>query len=208
MKKGFYVFLLVLIFYLLISTLFPEPLFVGRLGEFLGNLNFYLFGYLSYLLPFCLFIILRLNYRNKFNTENSLKVLGGVFLFFNFLFIQSLILKEGIIGNLFVNTLKDYIGLIGVSLLVFIFFVWSLLLIFEEKFIYFFLAFIKNKKEKFVNKIKKIKKQDLKTPQMTTVIDTDISNIELDLNSITINNNSKEETKDDFINKSNINKKK
>ena len=108
MKKGFYVFLLVLIFYLLISTLFPEPLFVGRLGEFLGNLNFYLFGYLSYLLPFCLFAVLYLGYKDRFNAETSLRVLGGFFLFFSFLFFQSLIIKKGVIGNLFVDTLKGY----------------------------------------------------------------------------------------------------
>jgi len=205
--------LVVLIFYLLISTLFPEPLFVGRFGEFLGNLNFSLFGYLSYFLPFCLFIILRLNYRNKFNVENSLKVLGGVFLFFNFLFLQSLILKKGIIGNLFVNTIKRYIGVIGVSLLVFIFFIWSLFLIFEEKFIFFFINFIKNKKQKLVKRIKQKNKQNLKSSQMATAIDIDVSNIELDLNEMTVESsskktNEKKETKEEFVNKPDIKKKK
>jgi len=82
-----------LVFYLFISTIFPKPMFVGKVGEFFGNLNFSLFGYLSYLLPFCLFGILYISYKNKFNTEVSLKVLGGVFLFFSFLSFQSLIIK-------------------------------------------------------------------------------------------------------------------
>ena len=189
MKKSFYVFLVALVFYLFISTIFPKPMFVGKIGEFLGNLNFFLFGYLSYLLPFCLFGILYISYKNKFNTEVSLKVLGGVFLFFGFLSFQSLIIKKGVIGNLFVDTLKGYIGIIGVSLLIFIFFIWSFFLIFEEKFISFFAKFINNKKQKSVvkdiNNNQNLDPIQIKNPiQIEALIDNDVSNIELDPNDI------------------------
>ena len=199
MKKSFYIFLVGLIFYLLISTLFPNPIFVGKVGEFLGNLNFSLFGYLSYLFPFCLFGILYLSYKNKFDAETSLKVLGGVFLFFNFLFFQSLILKKGVIGNLFVNTLKGYIGIIGVSLLIVIFFIWSLFLIFEEKILSSFTKFVNYKKPRFIiKKLKQNNKKDSNSLQVATVIDTDISNIELDPSDLKIENDSKEAKKENI----------
>ena len=218
MKKSFYVFLVALVFYLLISTLFPKLLFVGKVGKFLGNLNFSLFGYLSYFLPFCLFGILYLSYKNRFNTEISLKVLGGVFLFFSFLFFQSLVIKKGVIGNLFVDTLKGYIGIIGVSLLIFIFFIWSLFLIFEEKFISFFAKFINLKKQKIVKDKQYINNnQNLNPLQIKTVISEDISNIELDPSDIkenvikeknlAINDNNKE-VKEEFISKLDANEKK
>lgn len=186
MKKIFYVFLVALVFYLLISTLFPKPLFVGKVGEFLGNLNFSLFGYLSYLLPFCLCGVLYLSYKNRFDTQISLKVLGGVFLFFSLLSLQSLIIKKGIIGNLFINTLKGHIGIIGVSLLILIFFIWSVFLVFEEKFISFF---INNKKY-----IKGIKQTNETKTSLVSVSDIDVSNIELDPSDMKIEKKFKEKS--------------
>ena len=77
-------------------------------------------------------------YFNKFDAKNSIKLLGGIILFFDLLFIQALILKKGVIGNLFVNTLKAYIGVFGVIILIIIFGVWGMFLLFENKIIEFF----------------------------------------------------------------------
>jgi len=213
LKKSFYYFLVALIFYLLISTFFPNSLFVGKFGEFLGNLNFSLFGYLSYIFPFCLFGILYLSYKNRFDAEVSIKVLGGVFLFFNLLFFQSLIAKKGVIGNLFVDTLKGYIGVIGVSLLIFTIFIWSLFLILEGKVVSFFIEFANRNKQKLVKYVKQNNKKDLNSLQNRS-IDADISNIELDLNNIKNNpkefktiDEKKERLNEDLTNKLDFNEK-
>jgi S-DNA-T family DNA segregation ATPase FtsK/SpoIIIE len=77
-------------------------------------------------------------YFNKFDSRNSIKILGGLILFFDLLFIQALVLKKGIIGKLFVDTLKSYIGIFGVIILIIIFGVWGIFLLFENKIFKFF----------------------------------------------------------------------
>ena len=77
--------------------------------------------------------ILYLAYKNKFDFKNSLRVLGVLILFFDFLFIQSLVLKKGVIGNLFVNTLKGFIGVLGVVLLILVIAGWGAFMLFEEE---------------------------------------------------------------------------
>ncbi len=77
--------------------------------------------------------ILYLAFKNKFDFKNSLRVLGILILFFDLLFIQSLILKKGVIGNLFVDTLSSFIGVLGVILLVMVIAGWGLFMIFEEE---------------------------------------------------------------------------
>jgi len=82
--------------------------------------------------------ILYLAYKNKFDFKNSLRVLGILVLFFDLLFIQSLILKKGVIGNLFVNTLSGFIGILGVALLVIVIGGWGIFMIFEDKIFSYF----------------------------------------------------------------------
>jgi len=130
-----YIFLFSSLFYLFVSTLFPKISVVGKVGAFLGKTSFLLFGYLSYIFPFLLGVLLLLAYKKRFDYTISLRVLGGVFLFFDLLFFQAMVFKVGVIGNLFVNTLKFYIGLVGVGLLVLVIFIWSLFLLFEEEII-------------------------------------------------------------------------
>ncbi len=74
-----------------------------------------------------------LGFKNKFDFKNSLRVLGVLVLFFDLLFIQSLIFKKGVIGNIFVNTLSSFIGIFGVILLVLVIAGWGIFMIFEEE---------------------------------------------------------------------------
>ncbi len=115
------------------ATLVPNFHYVGKIGEFIGKLNLVLFGYFGYIVFLYLLWILYLAYKNKFDFKNSLRVLGVLILFFDFLFIQSLLIKKGVIGNLFVKTLSSFIGILGVILLVFVIGGWGLFMIFEEE---------------------------------------------------------------------------
>ena len=115
------------------ATLVPNFNYVGKIGEFIGKLNLVLFGYFGYIVFLYLLWILYLAYKNKFDFKNSLRVLGVLILFFDFLFIQSLLIKKGVIGNLFVKTLSSFIGIFGVILLVFVIGGWGLFMIFEEE---------------------------------------------------------------------------
>jgi len=116
-----------------VATLVPNFHYVGKIGEFIGKLNLVLFGYFGYIVFLYLLWILYLAYKNKFDFKNSLRVLGVLILFFDFLFIQSLLIKKGVIGNLFVKTLSSFIGILGVILLVFVIGGWGLFMIFEEE---------------------------------------------------------------------------
>ncbi|GAB6073994.1 hypothetical protein JCM15786_06510 [Nautilia lithotrophica] len=161
-----------LITYLLIATIIPKPSVVGKIGEFLGNANFKLFGFLSYIFPLLLFLLAYLGFKRKYDSNVSIKVLGGVFLFFDLLFLQSVIFNNGVIGNLFVNTLKNYIGIAGVGLLIFVIFLWGLFLMFEDKILY------------FLNKEKNENDNKEQTRIESVEFDNDVSNIELDSDDI------------------------
>ncbi len=103
------------------------------MGQFIGKLNITLFGYFAYIVFLYLLWILYLGFKNKFDFKNSLRVLGVLVLFFDLLFIQSLIFKKGVIGNIFVNTLSGFIGVLGVILLVLVIAGWGVFMIFEEE---------------------------------------------------------------------------
>ena len=96
-----------------------------------------------------MFWILYFAYKKKFDFKNSLMLLGVLILLFDFLFIQSLIVKKGVIGNLFVSTMESFIGLFGVLLLVLVFGIWGVFMIFEDK-IFNYAAVLKPKKTKSV----------------------------------------------------------
>jgi len=176
LRKSVYIFLFALVIYLFISTVIPKPHIVGKVGEFLGKADFKLFGYLSYFVPFLLGILLYLGFKNRYSSSVSIKVLGGVFLFFDLLFLQSAIFSKGVIGNLFVDTLKAYIGIAGVGLLIFVLFLWSLFLLMEEKVMAFF--------EKPKKNVQENKKAPTEAEPAVDILplDNDVSNIELDDN--------------------------
>ena len=122
--------------------------------------------------------ILYLAFKNRFDFKNSLKVLGVLILFFDFLFIQSLILKKGVIGNLFVNTLSEFIGVLGVVLLVLVIGGWGVFMIFEEEVFNYF----KKLKIKENNKEEKVEKNTkyIENKEVEDLMDFNVENIELD----------------------------
>ncbi|QCI29226.1 DNA translocase FtsK [Caminibacter pacificus] len=115
------------------STFLPSASVVGKFGKFLGDSNLLLFGFLAYLDILFFAWILYLWFFNKFNTQNSLRALGIIFLFLGFLIFQALIFQKGVIGNVIAVALKKYIGILGVALLGFVILAWGGFLIFEEK---------------------------------------------------------------------------
>lgn len=193
MRKSIYIFFFAFAVYLLIATIIPQPHIVGKVGEFLGNADFKLFGYLSYIFPFLLAVLLYLGYKKKFDATVSIKVLGGIFLFFDLLFLQSALFSKGILGNLFVDTLKAYIGVAGVGLLIFVIFLWSLFLLFEDKILNFYQKrYVKKEAQKSAVSDTDTYESDVyekdtvqngdnaKTEMEEIAFDNDVSNIELD----------------------------
>ena len=197
MRKSVYILIFAFLIYLLIATIFPVSSLVGKIGEFLGKSCFVLFGFVSYFVPFLLSVLLYLGFKRKYNTYISLKVLGGLFLFFDTLFIQSAVFQKGVIGNLFVDTLKAYIGIAGVWLLIFVIFLWSVFLIFEDKVLNLFRNYKKNEYEQSSNgktvkgKIKRdlgnINEQTDYTNNQSYNFDNDVTDIELDEEDIKLN---------------------
>ncbi len=133
LRKAFFVFLGALLIYFAISTFLPSASVVGKFGKFLGDSNLLLFGFLAYLDILFFAWMLYLWFFNKFNTQNSLRALGIIFLFLGFLIFQALIFQKGVIGNVIAVALKKYIGILGVALLGFVILAWGGFLIFEEK---------------------------------------------------------------------------
>ncbi len=86
-------------------------------------------------------------YFNKFDAKNSMRVLGFVILFFDFLFLQAIVLKKGTIGILFVKTLEKYIGILGVWIVLFIIGIWGVFLVFEDRIFTYFKSKSKVKSE-------------------------------------------------------------
>jgi S-DNA-T family DNA segregation ATPase FtsK/SpoIIIE len=163
---------------------------VGKFGEFLGKSNFNLFGMFSFIFPLLLGFLLFLGYKRKYNAAVSMKVLGGLIIFFDLLFIQSMIFKTGVIGNLFVYTLEKYIGVVGMALLVLVIMLWGVFLVFEEKILN---IFHKNEDsaQKDINEEPVSRSDELKSEFVTRTdaveekiadetVDDDVSNIELD----------------------------
>ncbi len=132
LKKSLFIFFISFSFYFLLSTIFPYKSVVGALGEFLGGLNFLIFGFLSIFIPIFLGYLAYLWFKDKFDSFYSIKLIGGVFLFLDLLFFQSFFFNKGLIGNLFVNSLDDYIGVVGTFLFLIVFLIWSLFILFEE----------------------------------------------------------------------------
>ncbi|WP_456470279.1 DNA translocase FtsK 4TM domain-containing protein [Caminibacter sp.] len=147
------------------STVFPLSEYVGIFGEFIGRLNLKLFGYLGYIFVLFLFWVLYLFYFKRFDFQTSLKTLGFIVLFLDFLFLQSMLVNKGVVGNLVVGFLKSYIGILGVGIFVFVVALWGLFLIFEDK-IFAFFSFYKKQnhnvhKREIKEEIKEEKKQEV-----------------------------------------------
>jgi len=181
-----------------VATFIPNFHYVGKIGAFLGKLNIKLFGYFGYVIFLYLLWILYLAYKNQFDFKNSLRALGILILFFDFLFIQSLLLKKGVIGNLFVDTLSGFIGILGVVLLVLVIAGWGIFMIFEEEVFNYFKR-NKEKKESNIDTEKTYKKYE--EDEIETDIDEpyNVENIELE----EIDTNREIEENEDEVIKSN-----
>jgi len=186
LRKSIYVFLFAVVAYLFAATVVPDSQMVGRFGAFLGKASFNLLGVFAFIFPVILAFLLYLGLKNRYNATVSMKVLGGVILFFDLLFLQSLIFKIGIIGNLFVSTLKQYIGVVGVVILILVLMLWGLFLIFEEKILHIFNKNGDNETTINQNSIQETQTYNATEEKTaykidyTTSLDNDVSNIDLD----------------------------
>ena len=159
LRKSIFILFFGALIYFLISTILPNRVYVGIFGEFLGSLNLKLFGYLAYLFNLFLFYLLYMFYFKKFDSKNALKTLGFIILFFDLLFVQAFF-KKGIIGELFVDTISKYIGILGVWIIIFVIGFWGLFMIFEDRILNFFKP--KEIKIKNLDKVEEEVKKDEK----------------------------------------------
>jgi S-DNA-T family DNA segregation ATPase FtsK/SpoIIIE len=190
LRKSFYIFLFAFAVYFLVSTIVPSFSYVGKFGTFLGKTNLLLFGYLGYVFPLLLMYLIYAFYKEKFDFDFSLKILGGIFAFFAFLLIQYEIFHKGIIAKIFAQFLEKYIGVLGVWIFILLLFAWSGFLIFEEKVIKLFNFY------KAENKIKKEKSEDIKEEiQIKNGLLDEDNNIKI-ANEYKIDNDENEKLKD------------
>ena len=117
----FYVIGVLFLIFLFISTLIPNPNIVGGYGKFLGENNFLLFGYISYLIPVYLAYI-EYGFFKNISKDFLPKSFSILIVLVNLLIIQSLIFNVGLIGNIFVYAIEPFIGIIGVTFIVLVIF--------------------------------------------------------------------------------------
>lgn len=106
----------------------PNASFVGSVGNLIGNLNYKLFGFISYIYPFLLIYPAVLNYRNfkKLNLKFIGNIVGAVLLFFSILLLLSMFSKSygGLVGAFIIDSLISVIGSVGsVVFILMIFFI-------------------------------------------------------------------------------------
>lgn len=118
-----------------VATIFPEPSFVGSVGERLGEGNRELFGYIGFIYPFILTISLPLVFRiERFAVRIFEILLSSCLLFVDFLIIQASIIDgkmQGFIGLSIVEMLQGFIGKIGIWLFIFMISFLSLIILFD-----------------------------------------------------------------------------
>lgn len=149
-----------MLFFLFIATLLPTASLVGKFGHFLGDANFLLFGYLSYVVCAYLSYMTYLFYKQKLNRQNAERLFILFVLLLNLLFIQALMLNKGVIGTGFVDSLMPVIGLAGVILMIGVIFSWVSFLFFEEGMKAFFEKLFPKKEPKLEEKVEEKKKID------------------------------------------------
>nr|WP_258058202.1 DNA translocase FtsK [Campylobacter hyointestinalis] len=106
----------------------PNASFVGSVGNLIGNWNYKLFGFISYVYPFLLIYPAVLNYRNfkKLNLKFVGNIVGTVLLFFSVLLLLSMFSKSygGAVGAFIIDSLISVIGSVGsVVFILMIFFI-------------------------------------------------------------------------------------
>jgi S-DNA-T family DNA segregation ATPase FtsK/SpoIIIE len=126
----------VIVIYIEISTLFDNPHYIGKVGEFIGTYNKLMFGYISFVYPFFLIFIYYKIFKTNFQPKRSGEIIISFFMFFFFaIILESLITeKSGKIGNTIVLFLTPYIGIAGIWLFLCILFGVGITLILESSF--------------------------------------------------------------------------
>ena len=118
------------------ATIAPDANFVGSFGKILGETNFKLFGFVSYVYPFvCMFFAYYI-YKSfkRFDWDFAQLAFGIVLLFFAFLMFQANSSADyaGLIGSAATIALKDSVGVIGTWVFIVMLFILSFGLIVQE----------------------------------------------------------------------------
>ena len=126
-----------ILLFLEMATIAPDANFVGSFGKILGEGNFWLFGFVSYIYPLALIFAVYYFYKYfRGITWEFLQISFGFFLlFFAFLMFQASASNSygGLIGISGVNALKDIIGVIGTWFFIVMLFVISFGLVAQER---------------------------------------------------------------------------
>lgn len=169
------------------ATIAPDSALVGSFGNLIRNFNLKLFGYFSYIYPLLLIIPIFIAYRyfKKFDFRTFKFIFGFLLLFCSILFIQASIIPEngGIIGGFIVSMLKSTIGTLGVWIFNITFFILSLVLLFEDKFINMF-------KKWFI--IKESEMQDNQNSNLQNF--SNLKNDNMDFENVNLENNFQNES--------------
>ncbi len=120
LKETLFVIATAFLIFLGLSTLIIDSSIVGIYGSKLGNFNIEMFGYIAYLYPFFLIVPAFFIYKETtFDTRRIEIYLASVLLFFALLMIQSqIVLKNGYIGFSITELIKEYVGVVGVWLVI------------------------------------------------------------------------------------------
>ena len=196
-------------------------MFVGGYGRFLGSYNEFLFGYLSYFIPIFLGYFLYLIYKNSKKEEYE-KLFAFFILFIALNILESLVFEKGKFGLIFVESVKPFIGLIGVIFIViFLFIIGFLILKIDMKLNSEFLKNIDFSWKKIINgmnsEFSKLKNNLKKENEESKTIEDESSEnqknkidyiedyIETSLNKAYLEMDSKNITEEDFLSLKNTN---
>ncbi|RLA63860.1 MAG: DNA translocase FtsK [Epsilonproteobacteria bacterium] len=128
----------ILFIYVAFSTLFHETALVGGIGEKLGDINLFLFGYLAYINMFILFYPLYKLYIDISVRKDIDFYLGWILFFIALMILEALILDKenaGFIGVQVVEFLQPLIGMAGLWLFCLMVTALSLVFIVDEDFV-------------------------------------------------------------------------
>jgi len=155
----------IVLIYISFSLFIQDKAVVGIVGYYSAKYLIKYFGYLVYIYIFgLLYFIFKLNFSYIENLKY--KLLLHFYLFLNLIIAQALIFKKtpGVIGKGIILSLKDYIGIAGIWIIVIVGIAVSLFSLYDDKFVLIkeFLIKLKekNKKQKPKIKPKKIKKEE------------------------------------------------
>lgn len=123
-----------LFIFLGISTISLNYDMVGLIGKTIGRYNLKLFGSIAYIYPFLSVFILYFIYKKitKFNLRALELLFGGLILFFTLLILQAFVGGKGVIGELIVLGLLDFIGRVGIIVFMLMLLTLSFVLFYDQ----------------------------------------------------------------------------